>query len=446
MKFLDLLRLILGNLSRRKARVALTAIGVVIGTAAVVILVSLAIGLQKSATDQLYGIGDLTLIDVMPAYGDGMFFGGGGGPMIAQSSGDSSQPQEPALLTNSALEQLRAIPGVKAVIPRDYLGASTVIKYQRMEGGVNIIGIATDDLANLGGEAGQGTTELSKGSVVIGVMTPNNFYDPHQRPGQEPPPPPELLNEQIQLVAIKWDENGVETHKTLSLRVAGILNETGGEADYSIYLPLDQVKAMNEWAYGTRINYNKTGYNQVIVKVDDPNNALDVADQITALGFQAITPQSFLKGINNTFLILQLVFGGVGAIALLVAAIGIANTMAMSILERTREIGLMKAVGATNRDVLSIFLGEAAGIGFIGGVGGVVVGWLAAQAINVVAIIYLAGQASQQGGAPPSVAVYTPIWLPIFALIFATFIGMLSGLYPALRAATMIPVDALKYE
>ena len=410
------------------------------------ILVSLAIGLQKSATDQLYGIGDLTLIDVMPAYGDGMFFGGGGGPMIAQSSGDSSQPQEPALLTNSALEQLRAIPGVKAVIPRDYLGASTVIKYQRMEGGVNIIGIATDDLANLGGEAGQGTTELSKGSVVIGVMTPNNFYDPHQRPGQEPPPPPELLNEQIQLVAIKWDENGVETHKTLSLRVAGILNETGGEADYSIYLPLDQVKAMNEWAYGTRINYNKTGYNQVIVKVDDPNNALDVADQITALGFQAITPQSFLKGINNTFLILQLVFGGVGAIALLVAAIGIANTMAMSILERTREIGLMKAVGATNRDVLSIFLGEAAGIGFIGGVGGVVVGWLAAQAINVVAIIYLAGQASQQGGAPPSVAVYTPIWLPIFALIFATFIGMLSGLYPALRAATMIPVDALKYE
>jgi putative ABC transport system permease protein len=447
MKFLDLLRLILGNLSRRKARVALTAIGVVIGTAAVVILVSLAIGLQKSATDQLYGIGDLTLIDVMPAYGgEGMFMGGGGGPMVAKSSADSSQPQQPTLLTKSALDQLRAIPGVKVVIPRDYMNAQTAIHYQRMEGGVNIIGIATDDLANLGLEASQGTTELGKGSIVIGVMTPNNFYDPQQRPGQEPPPPPELLNEQIQIVVIKYDQNGVETHKTLSLRVAGILKETGGEADYSIYLPLDQVKAMNEWAIGTHINYNKTGYNQVIVKVDDPNKALDIADQITALGFQAITPQSFLKGINNTFLILQIVFGGVGAIALLVAAIGIANTMAMSILERTREIGLMKAVGATNRDVLSIFLGEAAGIGFIGGVGGVIVGWLAAQAINVVAIIYLAGQASQQGGAPPSVAVYTPAWLPIFALIFSTFIGMLSGLYPALRAATMIPVDALKYE
>jgi putative ABC transport system permease protein len=118
----------------------------------------------------------------------------------------------------------------------------------------------------------------------------------------------------------------------------------------------------------------------------------------------------------------------------------------MAILERTREIGLMKAVGATNRDVLTIFLGEAAGIGFLGGLGGVTVGWLASQAINILAIAYLAAQASEQGGLPPSVAVYTPLWLPIFALIFSTFIGMISGLYPALRAATMIPVLALKYE
>ncbi|NJC95361.1 MAG: FtsX-like permease family protein [Anaerolineae bacterium] len=153
-----------------------------------------------------------------------------------------------------------------------------------------------------------------------------------------------------------------------------------------------------------------------------------------------------VQGNNNFYVILQVIFGGVGAIALLVAAIGIANTMAMSILERTREIGLMKAVGATNRDVLSIFLGEAAGIGFVGGLGGVIFGWLAGQGINVIAQVYLAGQAGQQGGVPPSVAVYTPVWLPVFALVFSTFIGMASGLYPALRAATMIPVLALKYE
>src|SRR5690606_41007418 len=125
--------------------------------------------------------------------------------------------------------------------------------------------------------------------------------------------------------------------------------------------------------------------------------------QINDMGYMAYSPQSTVEGINSYFVILQIVFGGIGAIALLVAAIGIANTMTMAILERTREIGLMKAVGATNRDVLTIFLGEAAGIGFLGGLGGVIVGWLVSQRINVLALVYLANQAGEQGGAFPSV-------------------------------------------
>ena len=447
MKLLDLIRLIFGNLNRRKGRVALTAVGVVIGTAAVVILVSLAIGLQKSANEQLYGIGDLTQIQVMPAYGDGsakpvmVSAGGGGG-----GGGGTGGPQQSKLITNRTLDDLRAIPGVLAVIPRDYLSASATIKYNRLETGANIIGLGTDNLADLGLETSQGNLQLEKGTIIIGPMAANNFYDPNQRPGQDPPTPPDLYDQQVIFMLMKWDQNGNQTTKTMTYKVAGVLNETRGESDWSIYMRLEDVKAFNEWAMGRRINYNKDGYSMVIVKVKSADQVLSINDQITAMGYQTYTSQSFVQGINNFYLVLQIIFGGVGAIALLVAAIGIANTMAMAILERTREIGLMKAVGATNRDVLSIFLGEAAGIGFLGGLGGVLVGWLAGQGINVAALVYFANQASQQGAAPPSVAVYTPAWLPLFALFFATLIGFLSGLYPALRAATMIPVLALKYE
>jgi putative ABC transport system permease protein len=445
MKLIDLIRLVINNLNRRKARVGLTAIGVVIGTAAVVILVSLAIGLQMNANEQLYGIGNLSQINVMPSYGGGEG-GGGGGPKVMVSGGSGGGSSDMLMLTNNALKDLQAIPGVTAVIPREYLSANMMVGFKKLIGYSNMFGVATDDLSVLGLQADQGVTTLSRASVIIGSQVALSFYDPNLRPGQEPPPPPDLYDQQIQVTIIKYDADGNEIRKNVSLRVAGVLSETGAESDWSMYLPLEQITAFNEWANGTRVNRNKDGYNEAIVIVDTPEKTIEVRDQIIALGFQAYTMLDFVQGINNFYTILQVVLGGVGAIALLVAAIGIANTMAMSILERTREIGLMKAVGATNRDVLAIFLGEAAGIGFIGGAGGVLFGWLAGQGLNVVALVYLAQQAAQQGGFPPSVAVYTPIWLPVFVLLFSIFIGMVSGLYPALRAATMIPVQALKYE
>jgi putative ABC transport system permease protein len=448
MRFFDLLRLIFGNLNRRKGRVALTAVGVVIGTAAVVILVSLAIGLQQNANQQLYGIGDLTQIQVMPGYG------GEAGPGVAIAVGakgggggvGSLDANQPKLLTNEAIAGLAAIPGVERVVPREYFMGSFMLEYQDLDGGGNIIGMNPEDMTALGIEAQQGQAQPEKGKITIGVMVPNNFYDPQLRPGQDPPPPPDLFDKDIKLTLMKWDDQGNQINRSLPVHVVGVLSETRGEPDWSIYMRLEDLKAYNEWAMGRRINYNKDGYGQVVVKVADPKNVMDISQQITDLGYQAYTPAEYVQGINNFYLALQVIFGGVGAIALLVAAIGIANTMAMAILERTREIGLMKAIGATNRDVLSIFLGEAAGIGFIGGVGGVVIGWLVGQIGNVLAQVYFAGQSTQQGAPPPSVAIVTPPWLPLFALLFATFIGLISGLYPALRAATMVPVNALKYE
>ncbi len=432
MSVFDLLALVVENLARRKGRVALTAVGVIIGTAAVVLLVSLGSGLQQNAANQLGSIGDLTLIRVNPSYGEM-------GP-------NTIEPVVSVPLNDEALAQMRGIEGVTAVIPQDYMQGWAILNVDQLEGGGQILGVGTSDLADLGVRPAQGSTELLPGSVVIGYQIPNNFYDPRARPGQEPPPPPDLLNKQISLILVKYDETGTEIRKTVRARVGGILAEARDEPDYSIYMPLKDVEQMNTWFTGQRPDRRKDGYNTVIVRVADVDEVLDIANQITEMGFQAWTPQSFIQGINGFYVVLQVIFGGMGAIALLVAAIGIANTMAMAILERTREIGLMKAVGATNRHVLSVFLGESAGIGFLGGLGGVLVGWTLGQMVNVLAMSYLAQQAAQTGGPPPTVAVATPLWLPVFALLFATSVGLVSGLYPALRAATMSPVTALKYE
>ncbi|HZD56767.1 MAG TPA: ABC transporter permease [Anaerolineales bacterium] len=439
MNLLDLISLVLENLGRRKGRVALTAIGVIIGTAAIVILVSLGIGLQQNATARLFGIGDLTQIRVFPK-DPGMYEG--------QSADDPvGPPAAQKKLSPASLAEFENIPGVVAVVPWDYLYGGAMMKYNRLEGYGNPIGVAASDLSLLGLTAQTGTTSLAKGSAVIGATVANNFQDPRWRPGQEPPPPPDLMGQNLDLTLIKWDpETNEEIHKKVKIHVVGVLTEMRSEPDWSIYLPLEDVTAWNEWFMGKRINREKDGYNMVIVKVDDVKDTLDVADQIKALEFNPQTDQTYVQGINSFYTILQAVFGGVGAIALLVAAIGIANTMAMAILERTREIGLMKAVGATNKDVLSVFLGEAAGIGLIGGLGGVILGWSAGQVINVVVLVYMAGQSVQQGMPPSSVAVSTPPWLLGFALLFAVLIGLLSGIYPALQAATLIPIKALKYE
>ncbi|MGD2104167.1 MAG: ABC transporter permease [Anaerolineae bacterium] len=452
----DLTRLVWGNLLRRKARVVMTAVGVIIGTAAVIVLVSLAAGLQRSATQDLGSIGELTEITVSPG-------------SIARSFGGASlgRAGEEAVLTDRAVAEFRELPGVVAATPLEQLRGSARLELNRLEGYAQIVGIDPSQVDELDLELDSGTARLGRWQALVGARVDENFYNPRTGRAAGPfprgmpvaagvPPegiegvePPDLQGQPMQLVLTKVGDEGRPMERTIRLRVTGTLAESGGQRDYTLYLALSDVVSLNRWYSGAQSDPGRDGYSQALVKVASPDQALAVEREITGRGFFAFSARSALQGINQVFLIIQGVFGGIGAIALVVAAFGIANTMLMAIYERTREIGLMKAVGATNRDVMSVFLAEAGAIGLLGGVAGVLFGVGLGVSIDWIAGIYLRGQAAQSGAGAADMSisiVHTPLWLPVFALVFSALVGVVSGVYPAVRAASLDPIAALKYE
>lgn len=453
----DLLRLVWSNLRRMKARVAMTAIGVVIGTAAVVVLISLAAGLQRSAYRDLGSIGDLTRITVSP-------------PTSLRAFGiPSSQPGGEVKLDNQALARFRELPGVVAATPYEWLAGGAMLRLNRLVGSAQIVGIDPTQTEQLGFILASGIARLGRGQALAGAHVAEQFFDPRTGGstagpgrvvgsgvivigpvvGQQPAEPPNLQGQALQLVLNRPGEDGRMVERVMRVRVAGVLKESGGQDDYTLFLPLNDVIELNGWFIGQRPNPGRDGYSEALVKVATADQVLAVEQEILRQGFYTYSPRSMLQSLNVFFLVIQGIFGGIGAIALIVAAFGIANTMTMAIYERTREIGLMKAVGASNRDVMSVFLAEAGGIGFLGGIGGVLLGVVLGALIDLIAGTYLAAQAVQSGASAADVnisLIYTPLWLPVFAVLFAALVGVASGIYPAMRAAALNPVAALKYE
>ncbi|MBN2005947.1 MAG: ABC transporter permease [Anaerolineae bacterium] len=441
----DLLRLVLSNLKRMKARVAMTAIGVIIGTAAVVVLVSLGAGLQKMATESLYGMGGL---DELMIYNPG-YWGG-------RVEGDD---QETVALDDDAVEQIRALEGVLAVMPFQDVMMQGPLRLDRQDGWGQVYGVDMDAFKQIA-QLNRGTLDIYRGQVIVGASVSQNFIPWQEVQGdEEPPPPPEVFGKVLQMVSYQYNEGDMYPTESVvaRLEVVGELKAQGYMYDYGIFMSLKEAQRLNQ-----RLNSglppeqqpgNRQGYSQAMIKVTDPNYAPTVEQQLKDMGFNVQSDRQQLESINQFFLIVQAILGGIGAVALLVAAFGIANTMVMAIYERTREIGLMKAIGATNQDVMSVFLAEAGSIGFLGGIGGVLLAMGLNLAINVLGQPLLGDGGGLFGGYTPpgqepvaQSLTATPVWLPIFAIVFATLIGVISGVYPAIRAAALSPIRALKYE
>jgi ABC-type antimicrobial peptide transport system permease subunit len=215
---------------------------------------------------------------------------------------------------------------------------------------------------------------------------------------------------------------------------------------------VSEVEKLNRWNNVGSFRRKQLSYDAILIKTASPQSSLVVERSITAMGFYVETPRKMLEQMSQFFILIQSMLGGVGAVALLVAAFGIANTMIMAIYERTQEIGLLKSLGAKNADILLIFLTEAGSIGFIGGIGGLLAAFGLAGTINSAApgIFAKINTTMGPGGLPGTgygmELIYMPAWLIVFAILFAVVIGMVSGVYPAIRAASLDPLEALRHE
>ena len=432
MRSQDYFRMVATNLRNRKGRVVLTANGVLIGTAAVVLLMSLGIGMQRGVMVQFESIGDLRTIRVSPAYLDG-------GQQRLTGEAQILRP-----LDETALAEIGSLSNVTSVVPRLRPTGYVEPVFEDWSSTANLMGLDVRDLAELGLMAQLGTTRLKRGTVILGQAVLDSFGEwiefsngsgiQYIQLAAE-----DLLEEDLRFVLYKA---GGEQTKTVTMQVAGIL--AGESVDRNIYLSVEDLVAWETYVTGRPVHLSREGFSEASVTAAAVSDVAELADAIESLGFTALT-SALIEQVQQTYRLISILLGLTGVISLVMAGVGVANTMTAATLEQTTEIGLWKALGASNRDVLRLILGQSAGIGLLGGLGGALVGRLGVWLFNLL------------GGMTVTVEVYdraaeqvmlarTPFWLLLAAPVFALLVGVASGLPPAMHAASLPPIVALQEE
>ena len=440
MTFRDTLGLAVRNLGQSKLRTALTTLGVSIGIASLSGMVSLGVGLQDQFVDRFTRSGMFDSVNVLPGsarvtIGPG---GRGRGPVpfgqrevSRAEAGPAKEINDETLAELAALEQVREVyPSMRIPMQvkhgdrSEFATVSSVPMSARGEGMYQSIShgrfFANDDEAAcmLSLDYAKRMNDANPGSLIGQQLTLSYAVAAPPAPA---PPPPHRAESTCAIVGIVERETGP---------FAGVGGQVSG-----VMVPLGKAKEM--WAgRGLRRTYPAA-----VVKVRSPQATQDVQEQIRTVGFSAFSLNDMLQGAKRAFLILDIVLALIGSIALAVSSLGIMNTMVMSILERTREIGIMKAIGGSDGDVRRIFLIEASAIGFLGGLAGVALGWVVGRAINFGANVYI----QQQGGTAGNL-FSLPFWLIGAAIGFSIAVSLIAGSYPAARAAKLDPIAALRHD
>lgn len=420
MRISDALNFSLKNLSQRGLRSWLTILGIVIGIAAVVSILSVGEGMRKSVSSQLGSLGG-DLISVTPGRvrARGEF-------TDVRAFFEARFGRVQAKLNDKDIQIIKSIPEVKYVsgtisgrVELSYLGEKVFVMVQGVDPTI------WKDIIDLEIEEGRNLMPGDVNVIVIGNFVANRMFR-NKIP----------LNSQISV-------NGK------MFRVVGILKASTGVGgmigiDNSIYMPIASAK--------TILNLSSNEYNMILVKVSEIEDVDRISEEIDKLlmfsrkvtedtkDYTITSIKSIQERVLNVLNTLNFFLAGIAAISLVVGAVGIANTMFMSVMERTRQIGTLKALGATDGEIMLLFLIEAGLIGLVGGLIGIFCGFIVSGIISEASIRMIGVERATQ------TVVYISPRLILFAIVFSIFIGILSGLWPARRAAKLQPVEALRYE
>lgn len=450
MRFADLIQLALDNLRRNRTRSLLTLIGVMIGVAALLSLMSYGAGVQFNAEREFnsYELYNSLRITSSPS-----IFGRFSDFATASPDLEGENDDRPSVpLTDSLIATFANIDGVLAAYPEVIFPAKLKASGKSLPVQVIAIPMAFGDIPAYHPVTGN---FFSAPTDTALMMAPSMA----RRLGYEDPET--LVGQTITLETISLHINGLIRaapaiatgltsipliHHNNKVTVAGLLPEDDQPISglVRVILPIDFAQQMQKITFFSTVDLmmrdgNAKGYMAALVQLSHPDAFPGVRQQLEDQGLFVTSFRDQFAQAERIFLIMDLALGVIGFIALLVATVGIANTMMMNVMERTREIGVMKAIGGDERDLQRLFLVESGILGVVGGVLGLGLGWGITRLVQFGVNMYL-----HQHGVPNLEIFHIPLWLIVAILGTALFVSLLAGILPARRAARIEPIAALR--